>query len=149
MGIRAQARESRTCIAGNADGSGKHQQDQQERRHKDPRIKREKEAGKDWECERPRQTAGKVQAGGSRVVPLGDPENEVTTHRAVDKTRARHRPGAQEARQEQQNLEDERAKIERRQAKRYNAWPKTTHQCRTPGRRRDVHSGDRDTQIEG
>ena len=97
MGIRAQARESRTCIAGNADGSGKHQQDQQERRHKDPRIKREKEAGKDWECERPRQTAGKVQAGGSRVVPLGDPENEVTTHRAVDKTRARHRPGAQEA----------------------------------------------------
>ena len=31
--------------------------------------------------ERPRQTAGKVQAGGSRVVPMGDPENEVTTHR--------------------------------------------------------------------
>ena len=97
MGIRAQARESRTCIAGNADGSGKHQQDQQERRHKDPRIKREKEAGKDWECERPRQTAGKVQAGGSREVPMGDPENDVMTHRAVDKTRARHRPGAQEA----------------------------------------------------
>ena len=83
------------------DGSGKHQQGQQERRQKDPRIKREKEAGKDWECERPRQTAGKVQAGGSRVVSMGDPENDVTTHRAVDKTRAIHRPGAQEARQEQ------------------------------------------------
>jgi len=82
-------------------GTGKHQQGQQERRQKDPRIKREKEAGKDWECERPRQTAGKVQAGGSRVVSMGDPENDVTTHRAVDKTRAIHRPGVQEARQEQ------------------------------------------------
>ena len=131
MGIRAQARESRTCITGNADGSGKHQQDQQERRHKDPRIKREKEAGKDWECERPRQTAGKVQAGGSRVVPLGVRSGK----RSNDAPSSRQNKSQTQTRSPRGG---KNSKISRTKGPRSNAGrPKGT----TPGPRRPTNAG--------
>ena len=72
---------------------------------------------------------------------MGDPENDVTTHRAVDKTRVSHtqtrspRGAARAVKSRGRKCQD------RTQAgQKVQRLAKTTHQCRTPGRRRDVHN---------
>ena len=67
---------------------------------------------------------------GSRVVPMGDPENDVTTHRAVDKTRVSHtqtrspRGAARAVKTRGRKCQD------RTQAgQKVQRLAKTTHQC--------------------